>query len=271
MTDKKACPIGMFDSGLGGLTVMQQIIKTLPHESIVYFGDTARVPYGGKGKETIIRYSIENTIFLLEKQIKLLVIPCNTASSTALPKMQQIFNIPIIGVIEPGAEKAVSVTRNGHIAILGTKGTIQSGAYQKEIKRRLPEAVLYPIECPLFVPLVEENFLEHPATRLIIREYLKALKGKKIDTLLLGCTHYPIMQKLIQEEVGHDIMLVDSATTCADQVALLLKQNSLEAPLGSAEYHYFVSDDPGKFQISAQQIFGHPINQVEISHEIYKK
>lgn len=260
--NKQSYPIGMFDSGIGGLTVMQQIKKTLPQESIVYFGDTARVPYGGKSQETIIRYSIENAIFLLEQNIKLLVVACNTASSLALNKLHQIFNIPIIGVIEPGAEKAVSVTRTKHIAVLGTKGTIQSGAYKKEIHRLLPESTVTSIACPLFVPLVEERLLTHAATRLIVKEYLSPLKNQTIDTILLGCTHYPLLKDLIQEEMGPDITLVDSASTCADQIAALLQQYQIESSYTKPSYSYYVSDDPDKFREQAEKLFGYPIDQV---------
>ncbi len=246
--DKHLYPIGMFDSGIGGLTVMQQIMLTSPQESIIYFGDTARLPYGGKSRETIIRYSIENTILLIEKNIKLLIVACNTASAFAIHKLQQIFNIPIIDVIEPGAEKATSVTLNQRIAVLGTKGTIQSGAYEAAIKRKLPEATVIPIACPLFVPLVEEHFLYHPATRLIIKEYLKPLQDLQIDTILLGCTHYPLLKDLIQEEIGNSISLVDSASTCAEKVASVLKAQQLESSSSQTTYQYYVSDDLEKFR-----------------------
>lgn len=185
--------IGLFDSGVGGLTVMQEIMKLLPHERLIYFGDTARVPYGNKGTRTIIRYSIENTICLLEKNIKLMVVACNTASALALPQLRRLFNLPIVGVIEPGAEKAVAATRNQRIAVLGTKATIQSGAYQTAIKKIAPHAAVIPIACPLFVPLVEEQWLDHPATHLIVREYLRPLQEQNVDTILLGCTHYPLL------------------------------------------------------------------------------
>jgi glutamate racemase len=258
--------IGIFDSGVGGLTVMQQIAQMLPQESMIYFGDTARVPYGGKSRETIIRYSIENTIFLMEKNIKMLVIACNTASAFALQKLRQIFHIPIIGVIEPGAETAVSVSRTGRIAVLGTKGTIQSGAYQTEIQRLLPTATIIPIACPLLVPLVEERWLDHPATRLIIQEYIGSLHNQEIDTLLLGCTHYPFLKTLIQEEVGPRVTLVDSASTCAQKVASILKEQKLNAQ-GPGMHRYFVSDDPDKFKELGEKLFGTSLSHVEaVSH-----
>ncbi len=248
--------IGIFDSGVGGLTVMQQLMHTLPLEKLIYFGDTARVPYGNKSSQTIIRYSIENTILLLEKCIKLLVVACNTAASVALPKLRQLFNIPIVGVIEAGAEKAVSVSRNQRIAVLGTKGTIQSGAYQAAIHKLAPEAMIIPIACPLFVPLVEEQWLNHPATQLIIQEYLRPLRTKQIDTVLLGCTHYPILSPLIQNEVGEDVTLVDSASTCAHQVATLLNDRQLLTSFSQNQHEYYVSDDPEKFRSLAERLFG---------------
>lgn len=255
--------IGVFDSGVGGLTVMQQLMHTLPHESITYFGDTARVPYGGKSRETVIRYCIENTIFLMEQNIKLLVVACNTADALALAKLKQLFNIPIIGVIEPGAERAVKSSTRGRIAVLGTKGTVRSGAYQKEILRLLPNAHVMAQPCPLFVPLVEEHFLDHPATKLIIKDYLAPLKDDGVDTILLGCTHYPILKHLIQEEVGSHIQLVDSALACAERVAALLKQNQLETHEKIPRYHYHVTDDPQKFSEVAESVFGQPITHVE--------
>lgn len=258
--------IGVFDSGVGGLTVMQQLMRILPHENMIYFGDTARLPYGGKSRETIIRYSIENTIFLMEKNIKLLVIACNTASAFAIQKLRQIFNIPIIGVIEPGAQKAASLTTKKRIAVLGTKGTIESGAYQQELLKLIPEASIISKACPLFVPLVEEQFLQHPATQLIVQEYLASLKNQSIDTLLLGCTHYPLLKEHIQKEIGPHIHLVDSASACAEQVSLMLKHYQIESTCLDVNHQYYVSDDPCRFKEIAEKIFGHSIDKVEYSH-----
>ncbi len=255
--------IGIFDSGVGGLTVMQQIMHLLPHERLIYFGDTARVPYGNKSSQTIVRYSIENTICLLEKNIKLLVVACNTASAFALPKLRRLFNLPIVGVIEAGAEKAVQVSHNQFIAVLGTKGTIQSGVYQAAIRKLAPQATLIPIACPLFVPLVEEHWLQHPATCLIIQEYLHPLRNQEVDTVLLGCTHYPLLSSLIQQEVGGKVSLVDSASTCAHQVAYLLKQHQLLSPILQGQHQYYVSDDPEKFLSLAERLFGHSIQRVD--------
>ena len=256
--------IGLFDSGIGGMTVMLQLMRTLPHERLIYFGDTARIPYGNKGHHTIVRYSIENTINLLEKNIKLLVVACNTASAFALPKLRQLFNIPIVGVIEPGAEKAAAITRNQRIAVLGTQGTIQSGAYQAAIRKFAPQATIIPIACPLFVPLVEEQWLNHPASQLIVQEYLRPLCTQGVDTLLLGCTHYPLLSHLIQQEVGADVKLVDSASTCADQVATLLQELQLLAPVLQGQHQYYVSDDPEKFRVLGESLFGNPLQPVEL-------
>lgn len=255
--------IGMFDSGVGGLTVMKQIMSTTPYETIIYFGDTANLPYGEKSRETIIRYSIENTIFLMEQEIKMLVIPCNTVSSYSIEKLRKIFNIPVIGVIEPGAEKAVEVTKNGRIAVLGTKATIKSGMYQKEILSRQPNAQVFPIACPLFVPLIEEQFVNHPATELIVREYLSSLQGQNVDTVLLGCTHYPLIREAIARVIGPDVNIVDSATTCAEKVSLVLNGMGLQSQATKEpEHRYVVSDDPEKFKMIGRQFLGMPIDFV---------
>lgn len=257
--------IGIFDSGVGGLTVMQQIVRHLPNEQLVYFGDTARVPYGEKSRETIIRYSIENSIFLMQQNIKILVIACNTASAHATEKLKQIFNIPVIGVIEPGAEKAAQVTRHGRIAVLGTKGTINSGIYQREIQRHLPGATITAIACPLFVPLVEERMGAHAAARLIVKEYLKPLHDKEIDTVLLGCTHYPMLRRLIEEELGPDVTVVDPAITCAEKVSETLNAQKWHAAASrQCSYKYFVSDDPEKFRKLGEEFLGMPLEHVEI-------
>jgi len=254
--------IGLFDSGVGGLTVMKQLLRILPDESLIYYADTARLPYGEKSRETIIRYSIENAIFLLEKDIKMLVVACNTATAHALEKLQHIFKVPVIGTIEPGAKHAVEVSRQGRIAVLGTKGTIKSQCYQEAILKGNPDAFVLPIACPLFVPLVEEQYFSHPATRLIVQEYLKPIKEQRIDTILLGCTHYPLLKDLIQQEVGSDIAIIDSATACAQKVASLLAEKSSTGPT----YRYYVSDDPVKFQKMGQTFLGIAIDHVESVH-----
>lgn len=261
----KEHPLGMFDSGIGGLTVMQQLVRVLPHENIIYFGDTARLPYGAKSPETIVRYSIENATFLIQKEVKVLVIACNTASAHALESLQQRFSLPVIGVIEPGAESAVQATKNGRIGVLGTNGTINSQSYQKAILKLAPMAQIFPIACPLFVPFVEENCIDHPAMHLIVQEYLRPLKEKGIDTLLLGCTHYPLLKILIQKEMGEGVTIVDSATSCAEKVSETLSRGSLNRSSEKlSNYHYFVSDDPDKFRVSGSSFLGMPIDNVSL-------
>lgn len=257
--------IGMFDSGFGGLTVMRQVAKDLPNEHIIYFGDTARLPYGDKSRETILRYALENTIFLMDHKIKLLVVACNTVSVYSLEKLQQVFNLPIIGVIDPGVEKIVSVTRNKKVAVLGTRGTINSGVYQQKIAHKLPGAEIFAVPCPLFVPLVEEKMIDHPIAHLVVKEYLTPLKDKHVDTVMLACTHYPLLKDVIQHELGPDVTIVDSASTCAEKVRQVLDELNLRSNEYNPIRKYFVSDDPEKFRRLGTQFLGMPIDQVELS------
>lgn len=256
--------IGVFDSGVGGLTVVKELVKLLPHENIVYFGDTARVPYGSKSAETILRYSIENAIFLLNHKVKCIVIACNTASAYALEHLQHLFKVPVIGVIIPGVETALASSKNKKIAIIGTAATIGSGIYQKELLLQAPDAEVFTHACPLFVPLVEEGFLDHAATRLLIREYLNPILESSADTLLLGCTHYPLLADQIKEVVGPSIELVDSARACAKAVVKALGTKKLVGDLQQEGVHrFFVSDDPVKFQSMAVKFFGKPLSNIE--------
>lgn len=258
-------PIGMFDSGIGGLTVLRQLMHLLPEEQILYFGDTARMPYGDKSNETIQRYAIENTHFLLSRQIKLLVVACSTASAHSMIKLRELFDLPIVDVVEAGVNQVVSTTKNHRIAVLGTKGTIFSAVYQNEIIKRLPGATVFSIACPLLASLVEENFYTHPAARLIVREYLAPLKNSSIDTLLLGCTHYPLLMPLIQEELPN-VTIVDPAACCAQMVASLLCQINLKstAAISKPIHRFYVSDDPHKFSRLASQFLDTPIHHVEL-------
>jgi glutamate racemase len=258
--------IGIFDSGVGGLTVTQQIIQLLPNENLIYFGDTARVPYGEKSPETIIKYSLENARFLMDQDIKLLVVACNTVSAYALEELQEICRIPVIGVIEPGIEKVIQTAQdNQKIAVLGTTATIKSEIYQNKIKARLPLAEIIPIACPLLVPLVEEKFMGHPAARLIIQEYLRPLKDQKISTLMLGCTHYPLLKEVIQEEIKSTV-IVDSATSCAEHVCAILDTKNLRRrEQSAAQRRYFVSDDPIKFQTIGKEFLGGLIESVSVA------
>lgn len=262
---KSSQAIGMFDSGIGGLTVLRAVLERLPNEKIIYFGDTGRQFYGEKSSETVLRYSIENAIFLMEHSIKLLVIACNTASAVSVERLGSIFNIPVIGVIEPGAEEALRVSKTKRIAVLATKGTIRSSAYQNHIKRLCPEAFVLPLECPLLAPLVEEGMNLHPATRLILKDYLKPIKEHPVDTILLGCTHYPLLKELIQEEVGSGIQIVDSAMTCADKIEKILNEQALRTPSDLIHpSRYFVSDNPEKFKILGERFLSGPIIDVSL-------
>lgn len=257
--------IGMFDSGIGGLTVLEEIQKKLPLEHVIYFGDTARLPYGDKSAATVLRYSIENSIFLMDQGIKVLVIACNTASSVAVDKLKKIFNLPVIGTIEPGAFEAVRCSKNGKIGVLGTKGTIDSGAFQREIVKQDSSALVVPIACPLFVPFIEEGFHTHPAAKLIIDEYLAPLKKEKIDTLLLGCTHYPALMPYIKDYLGESVTIIDSATTCATKVKDLLKEKGLEnKEINISPNKFFVSDNPEKFRRLGQMFISTPLPEAAL-------
>lgn len=258
-------PIGMFDSGIGGLTVLRQLMNLLPNEQVLYLGDTARMPYGDKSSEAVLRYAIENTHFLLDRQIKMLVVACSTASAHAMIKLRQLFNVPMIDVVEAGVNQVVSVTKNLKIGVLGTKGTIFSAVYQNEILKRLPDAIVFPVACPLLASLVEENFFAHPAARLIVREYLSQLKNSCIDTLLLGCTHYPLLIPFIQEELPN-VTIVDPAACCASMAASYLCRINLECktPMPEPSHRFYVSDDPQKFGRLASHFLGTPIHHVEL-------
>ncbi|MGE5196375.1 MAG: glutamate racemase [Anaerolineae bacterium] len=256
--------IGIFDSGFGGLTVMRAIKNALPSENIIYFGDTARLPYGNKSAETILRYSIENASFLIEQNIKTLVIACNTACSAfAVERLQHMFDIPIIGVIRPAIEQVLQASKSGKIAILGTRATISSGIYQQNIQQRLPRAELSAIACPLFVPLVEEGYIEHPLTEMVVQEYLRQLKRKEIDSVLLACTHYPLLQPIIRKELGSNVELVDPAISCAEAIKKHLIENSLGNPQKELpHYQFYVSDDPEKFRLLGNIFLNYPIEHV---------
>jgi len=245
---KESNPIGIFDSGVGGLTVVSQIQRYLPREHIIYFGDTARVPYGTKSKDTITKFSVENVEFLIKHNVKIVVVACNTASSLSLDFLKRCFKVPIVGVIRPGARRAASLTRRNRVGIIGTKATIGSGAYQRELKNANPKIVAFGQTCPLFVPLVEEGWLDGKVTFGVARHYLDALKAKRIDTLILGCTHYPLLKRVIHDVVGKGVVLVDSAEEVAIEVDRILDAHALTNRSSSTpSYKYFVSDDPRHF------------------------
>lgn len=243
--------IGIFDSGVGGLTVFHAIRNAFPHENLVYFGDTARVPYGPKSKRTVIDYSIQNTRFLIQQNVKIIVVACNTSSAVAIDVIKEITDIPVIGVIIPGAEAAVHSTRNKRIGVIGTYGTVRSQAYTQAILSLMPDAKVFSKPCPLFVPLAEEGWEDHPVTSQIAKHYIDPLLEEDIDTLVLGCTHYPILKKTIQQVVGPSVMLVDSA----DAIIPHLKAELPEAlSTGSGKDRFFVSDNEAQFLAIANRI-----------------
>ncbi len=254
--------IGVFDSGVGGLTVAQSLIELLPGERIVYFGDTARVPYGSKSKNTIIRFAEENTRFLLSKDVKCVVVACNTATAIALPHLQETFRVPIIGVVTPGAARAVSATRNRRIGVIGTMRTVTSGAYSEAITEMEPQAEVYARACPLFVPLIEENWIGHEATRLVVREYLDELVARGIDTLVLGCTHYPLLADVIRM-CYPGLVLVDSAVSTAETVLKILTEaGMLAGDTAGDRIHIWLSDYSENFHELAGRILHRDIDDV---------
>jgi len=227
---KPVRPIGVFDSGIGGLTVAAALRELLPAENIFYIGDTARVPYGGKTQSTIERYSIEISGLLLAEQAKMIVVACNTASALAVPRLQEILKVPVVGVIQPGAHAAVEATHNGRIGVIGTRATVYSKAYERAIHEIKPHVRVISQHCPLLVPLIEEGWLDDPITDQVIRRYLEKLTREDIDTLVLGCTHYPLLGEAIKKFAGPEIKLVDSARNCALAVQTLLKKEKMAAP-----------------------------------------
>jgi glutamate racemase len=241
--------IGIFDSGVGGLTVLKEIMAALPRENTIYLGDTARVPYGIRSPETVTRYSFENTQFLLSQEIKILVVACNTASAISLEAVKREFPLPVLGVLEPGARAAIAATRTGKIGVIGTEATIGSGAYEKAVRSVSPGIEVFAQACPLFVSLVEEGWTDNDVAELVARRYLGGLRDRGIDTLVLGCTHYPLLKKVIARVVGEGITLIDSATETAREVAAVLgKLNWLRPDRGDAVRRYFVTDSPARFE-----------------------
>ena len=239
--------IGVFDSGIGGLTVAHEIASELPAEDLIYLGDTARYPYGSKSAETVRRYSLENADFLVEKGIKLLVIACNSAAATALDAVAARVPVPVLGVIEPGARAAVAATRNRKVGVIGTEATIASGAYTRALRSLAPELEIYTRACPLFVPLAEEGWTDNAVARAAVELYLSSLRRSGIDTLVLGCTHYPLLAALIADFMGPDVTLVDSARTTAEAVAATLAARGIARDAGTGSISFFVTDVPDRF------------------------
>ena len=261
---RASAPIGVFDSGLGGLTVAHAIMQLLPGESLVYFGDTARVPYGPKSPDTVRRYSHEIAAFLIGQGVKAIVVACNTATAHALPMLEAELDVPVIGVVGPGARAAVRATRTGHIGVIGTEGTIRSGAYVRAIHAESPAARVTALACPLFVPLVEEGWTDSEATRLIAAEYLAPLVREQVDTLVLGCTHYPLLKRVIGETIGRPVRLIDSAEETAGDTRRLLAEHDLATDAVRGTYRFIASDDPQQFLALGQRFFGDALDRVEV-------
>lgn len=263
MADRNA-PIGVFDSGVGGLTVAREIIRCLPQENIVYFGDTARVPYGSKSKETVVRYSQQIVRFLRTKQVKAVVVACNTASALALDSLEEGLDIPILGVVKPGTAAALKATEKKRIGVIGTSSTIKSQLYPTLIQKADPEIKVFGKACPLFVPLVEEGWTKDPVTLEVAKRYLTELQEKDIDTLILGCTHYPLLRTLIHNYLGETITLVNPAYETAQTLKKMLTELQLERTEKTpAWYHFYASDSTEQFQIFADSILPCPAEHVE--------
>lgn len=260
-------PIGVFDSGVGGLTVAKELIRQLPGEDIVYFGDTARVPYGIKSRETVIRFSIENILFLLKHDVKLICVACNTVSSVALPEIKRHFKVPLVGVITPGAREAVYATQNKRIGVIATKGTIKSRTYEFEIKQLDPQVKVTAVACPLFVPFVEEGWLSGEVVLKVAKEYLKPLKGAGVDTVILGCTHYPLLRPVIKEVMGKQVSLIDSAKQVAIEVKKILCQEGLLSKGRRGRHGFYVSDNAEWFSDLAERFLGEKARNVrKVNH-----
>ncbi|MEI8340646.1 MAG: glutamate racemase [Verrucomicrobiota bacterium] len=258
-------PIGIFDSGIGGLTVTAALRKLLPAENLFYLGDTARVPYGGKSQQTIERYSTEITGLLLAEQSKIIVVACNTASALAIPRLEEMLKVPVIGVIAPGARAAVEATRNGHIGVIGTRATIYSGAYERAIQAINPDIRITSQACPMLVPLIEEGWLDDPVTDQVIRRYLGKLVRAGIDTLVLGCTHYPLLSDALKKFTGPEIRLVDSAHNCALAVKKLLTRESLSAPANNlGKLQVALTDPSSAFLRVAEEALGLQVGDVQL-------
>ncbi|OIN96970.1 glutamate racemase [Candidatus Desantisbacteria bacterium CG1_02_38_46] len=257
-------PIGIFDSGIGGLTVAKEIFACLPREDIVYFGDTARVPYGTKSPQTVKKFSCSNTKFLMSQKVKIVIVACNTASATSFGKLRAEFpSIPIIGVIGPAVKLALMCTKNKKIGVIGTESTISSNAYLKEIRKFKSNVSLFGQSCPLFVPLVEEGWIDRKETLLIAKKYLTPLKRKKIDALILGCTHYPMLKSVIKKIMGKGVAVIDSARAVAEKCKKVLEEKGLFNGKKRNGWHkFFVSDNPLRFKRAGQKFLGRKIDKV---------
>ncbi len=258
-------PIGVFDSGIGGLTVVRAVMERLPFENIIYFGDTARVPYGLKSVETIAGYATQITEFLLAQRVKLLIVACNTMSAVAYQVIEDLSPVPVLDVVDAGARSAIAETRNKCVGVIGTPATINSNAYPRAINKYDPEIRIISQSCPLFVPLVEEGWLDHEVTRLTALEYLKPVVDKNIDTLVLGCTHYPLLKPLLARILGDQIRLVDSAEAITEQAGELLSKHNLRNGQGEPPgYRFYVTDVPIRFQGIGERFLGRKLSNVQV-------
>ncbi len=247
-------PIGVFDSGVGGLTVVKQIMKVLPHENIVYFGDTARVPYGTKSKEAVTKYSKQNVRFLRSKDVKAIIVACNTASSNSLDALRETFDIPLFGVVVPGVEEALRSTKNKRVGVIGTAGTVRSGAYERMLRERDAEIRIFSKACPLFVPLAEEGWTDNEVAHQAAKRYLTELVELGIDSLVLGCTHYPLLKRCIGTTVGEEIRLVDPAKATAQHMMAFLQEHDLLNETGQPGVkQFYLSDSTDTFRYICQK------------------
>lgn len=257
-------PIGIFDSGVGGLTVFRAIERRLPGESLIYLGDTARIPYGTRSSTTIERYALEDAAFILSKSVKAIVIACNTASAMAADRLARECAVPVLGVIRPGAKRAVEMTGSRYIGVIATEATVASRAYEREMLQQAGDIEVVSRACPLFVPLAEEGWVSHPVTRGVAEEYLSDLRKSRVDTLVLGCTHYPILRPVIEQVMGDHINYIDSGEAVADEVASLLEARGLlRAASGPREERFYVTDAASRFRRVAELFLGRELESVE--------
>ncbi|HDM08678.1 MAG TPA: glutamate racemase [Candidatus Omnitrophica bacterium] len=271
LQDKSRLPIGVFDSGVGGLTIVKEIMDFLPQESVIYLGDTARVPYGTKSQPTVLKFTTQAIEFFNTRGIKMLLIACNTSSSLALPYLKDGFDFPVYGVIDPGVSEALNVTRIGRIGVIGTRATISSRIYEMRLKQQRGEVEVFSYPCPLFVPLIEEGWIDDPVTYKVAKRYLDNFKRHGIDTLILGCTHYPLIKNVIRQVIGKHVALVDSARTLVREIKNKLKILNLENKGGSLRYEFYVSDEPEQFKKLGSFFLGREIKSVKrVELEEYK-
>lgn len=263
MSTRTARPIGVFDSGIGGLTVVRALTRHLPGENIVYFGDTARVPYGPKSPHVVREYAAQDVDVLMGKDVKMVVVACNTVSSVALDVVEKRAGVPVVGMILPGAAAAARATKNRRVGVIGTRATVNSGAYTHALRQADPAVEALPRECPLFVPLAEEGWVDHPVTHMVAREYLLPLRREGIDTLILGCTHYPILRETIAAVMEGGVTLIDSGEAAALEVVRVLEEAGLRNPSSERpNLQFHVSDIPSKFGELGERFLGHTLGRV---------